>query len=444
MNTIQLVWKNITRQLGATTLSILLTAFGVAILAVILHTASSFEKQLNSNSKNIDLVIGAKGSPLQLILSSVYHMDNPTGNIPYAEAEKIMQSPFISYAVPLSLGDNYKGHRIVGTNEDFLAIYETKVAEGTLFQKDFEVVIGAAVAKKLSLKIGAQLASSHGLSEEGHQHDSHPFTVVGILKANDNVTDQLILCNLNSVWKIHGLEGPAHSNLHESHEGSHHEGSHDESHDADYAETVAAHQHHHGEEKEEFVKSIADDMFGKNEVEITSLLVKYGSPAARSIIPKMVNEQSQLQAASPALESARLFNLLGVGIDSLTLLAYIIMTIAGLSVFISLYTALKERKYDLAIMRSLGASQIKLFSLILFEGILITFTGALVGLIFGHIVLYYISLQTMSGQTVIEALAFNKNEFLLIVTAVGIGVIAALLPAIKAFKTTISTILSNK
>ena len=113
MNTITLVWKNIKQQFGATLLSILLTAFGVAILCVIYITTEAFDKQLSNNSKNVDLVVGAKGSPLQLILSSLYHVDNPTGNIPLAEVRKLAQNPFVELAVPISLGDNFKGHRLI-------------------------------------------------------------------------------------------------------------------------------------------------------------------------------------------------------------------------------------------------------------------------------------------------------------------------------------------
>jgi len=135
MNTIQLVWKNLSRQFGSVFLSILLTAFGISILAVLSITGETFEKQLDNNSKNIDLVVGAKGSPLQLILSSVYHIDNPTGNIPLDELEPLRQNPLVQLAVPLSLGDNFKGHRIVGTDSSFLAIYDTKINDGRIWQK---------------------------------------------------------------------------------------------------------------------------------------------------------------------------------------------------------------------------------------------------------------------------------------------------------------------
>ena len=151
-----------------------------------------------------------------------------------------------------------------------------------------------------------------------------------------------------------------------------------------------------------------------------------------------------MQAASPALETARLFSLMGVGIDSLEILAYVIMIIAGLSVFISLYNALKDRKYDLAIMRTLGASKIKLFTMLIVEGLVITFIGGILGLIIGHIGLYLISTQTSESADFIQAFHIYSKEWLILLTACLIGVIASLIPAVKAYNTTISTILGNK
>ena len=450
MNTLQIVWKNISKQTGSTILSILLTAFGVAILCVLSITSESFEKQLENNSKNIDLVIGAKGSPLQLILSSVYHIDNPTGNIPLAEVEKLQNNPLIKLAVPVSLGDNYRGHRIVGTDSSFLTLYETKVQQGKLFQKNYEVVIGTDVANKQNLKIGDHIHSSHGLSKGGHSHDDHPFTVVGILAHNNNITDNLILTSLSSVWDVHGI---AHD--------EHHEELTTEELQAkeDLAETRDAYLHHHGEATDEehdhaheedqsadsdrVVKSIGADMIHSSGLEITALLVQYQSPAAIAVLPKFIAQNTQMQAASPAIESARLFSLLGVGIDSLQILAYIIMAIAGLSVFISLYNALKQRKYDLAIMRTLGASKLKLFTLVIFEGMVITIIGGFLGLIFAHIALYYISLQTSQSADFIHAFKLNPVELIFVLLACIIGIISALIPAIKAYKTTISHILSG-
>lgn len=454
MNTLQLVWKNISKQTGSTVLSILLTAFGVAILCVLSTTSDSFEKQLDNNSKHIDLVIGAKGSPLQLILSSVYHIDNPTGNIPLTEAQKIQSNPLVKLAVPVSLGDNFKGHRIVGTDSCFLTLYETRVHQGKLFHNDYEVVIGTEVARKQNLKIGDQIHSSHGLSKDGHNHDDHPFKVVGILAHNNNITDNLILTSLASVWDVHGI----------AHHGDHDQFSNPQSNaQEDIEETKNAHLHHHGEVSDEehehthehgddhthqkeanvMVKSIGADMIQDSGLEITALLVQYQSPAALAILPKYIAQNTQMQAASPAIESTRLFSLLGVGIDSLNVLAYIIMSIAGLSVFISLYNALKQRKYDLAIMRTLGASKLKLFSLVIYEGIVITVIGGFIGLIFAHTALYYISLQTSQSADFINAFSLAPRELVFVLLACSIGIVSALIPAIKAYKTTISHILSN-
>ena len=461
MNTLSLVWKNITQQWGATLLSVLLTAFGVAILIVIYISSLTLEKQLENNTKNIDLVVGAKGSPMQLILSSLYHVDNPTGNIPLAEAAKIADNPFVQLATPISLGDNYKGHRIIGTDQTFLDLYELKIKEGKIWSKSFQVLLGAEVARKNNLKIGDKIFSAHGLSVEAHQHDEHPFTVVGILSPAQSVVDNLILSNLASVWDVHGI---AHhdEHLHEedhNHEHDHAHHDHNHNHDADHHD----HEHHdHASEQsppkteieEElvsekpqnnaFIKSIGQDMVEDQGVEITALLVKYSSPTAISVLPRMINQSTQMQAASPAIESSRIFSLLGVGFDSLGILAYVIMIIAGFSVFISLYNAMKDRKYDLAIMRTLGATKAKLFTLTIVEGMVITFIGGLIGLILGHSILYYISLQTSQSADFIEAFAIQSNEFIILVIATFIGVLASIIPAIKAYQTTISNTLSSK
>lgn len=458
MSTLQLVWKNITQQLGSALLSILLTAFGVAILVVIYITSDTFEKQLDNNSKNIDLVIGAKGSPLQLILSSIYHVDYPTGNILLSDALQFRDNPLVDLAVPMSLGDNFNGHRIIGTDSTYFELYELEIAQGGMWNKSFETVIGSETARKNNLKIGDPVHSAHGLADNGHVHDEHPFTVVGILAPTGTVVDNLLLCDLASIWDVHDI---AHDDDHVHADGDHahnHE-SHDHEHDHDdHHHTMDAHHddhdHQHPEENAhvheqdtasvQVVKSIGDDVYKSQGLEITSLLIRYSSPAAISTLPRMVNQSTAMQAASPAMETTRLFSLLGVGIDSLEILAYVIMLIAGLSVFISLYNALKERKYDLAVMRSLGAGKTKLFTLVIVEGLVITLIGGIVGLLLGHLALYYISTQTGQSADFIQALAVSPTELLILVIAAAIGTIAAILPAIKAYNTTISTILGDK
>src|SRR5690606_26165859 len=220
---------------------------------------------------------------------------------------------------------------------------------------------------------------------------------------------------------------------------------------------VEEHEHHHGEDHDgehnhspadeqndepQLVKSMMGDL-GSGEREITSMLIQYRNPAAIGMFPRLVNQQSSMQAASPALESARLFSLLGIGIDSLQVLAYVIMFMAALSVFISLYNALKSRKYDLAIMRTLGASQGKLFGIVIAEGILLTFVGALFGIIIGHVAVYLISASTGGSATLLDAMTVLPQEGWLVAIGVGIGFVAAAIPAVKAYRTSISQTLAG-
>src|SRR5690606_37236777 len=174
MNILQIAWKNMRQSPATSILGILLTAFGTGILCLLILTSHQFEEQRASNSRGIDLVVGAKGSPIQLILSSIYHMDNPTGNISLAEAQQLAANPMVKLAVPLSLGDNYRGHRIVGTDSTFLALYNLKLAEGRLWLEDFEAEIGAELAGKHDLDTDDKVDGSHGLSSDGHAHDHPP------------------------------------------------------------------------------------------------------------------------------------------------------------------------------------------------------------------------------------------------------------------------------
>lgn len=455
MNTINLVWKNIRQQWGSTALSMLLTAFGVAILLVIYVSGDTFEKQLDNNSKDIDLVIGAKGSPLQLILSTLYHVDNPTGNIALREAQQIADNPLIQLAVPISLGDNYEGHRIIGTDSTFLGLYELSVVEGRIWEKPFEVVIGSEVARKHTLHIGQHIHGAHGLSADAHVHDDHPFTIVGILDKANNVVDNLILCDLASVWEVHGIhhdhidDGHDHDHEHHNAESHHHDHA---DHEHDHEEGHEHTSHHIGEgelvaerpQDEHFIHSLGEDMLVDQGLEITALLVRYASPSAIGIIPRLVNQSTHMQAASPAIESSRIFALLGVGLDSLEVLAYVIMAIAGLSIFISLYSALKERRYDMAIMRTMGATKTKLFLLVLVEGLMITLIGGLIGLALGHMALYLINIQASQSTGFLEAFRLYPMEFAILLVAIALGALAALIPAFKAYLTTISKTLASR
>jgi len=405
MSPLKISWKSIWSKPLSSVLNIILIAFGTGILTILLLASKQISDKLENNSKDIDLVVGAKGSPLQLILSSIYYIDFPTGNIPLKEAQELARSPFVKKAVPLALGDNYNGVRIVGTDSNFVGIYKLKVKEGKFWQSDFETTIGSSIAKNQKLKIGDTFYGAHGLTGSTDIHKTHAYKVAGILTPQGNVTDNLILTNISSVWKMHD---------HEEKEEHDHDSRH--------------------KEKE------APEIQNK---EITSLLIQYRSPMSVVMFPRMVNESTNMQAASPAQESTRLFSLIGIGVDTLQWFALLIMFIAAISVFVNLYNSLKERSYDLAIMRTLGASRAKLFLIVITEGIMLTLAGTIIGIALGHLALEFIGSNQESSQARLTGLILLGDEAYLFVAGLAIGIFASIIPAVQAYRSNISKILSK-
>jgi len=362
-----------------------------------------------NNSKDIDAVVGAKGSPLQLILSSVFYIDFPTGNIPLEDAEALERNPMVKMAVPLALGDNYSGFRIAGTDSNFIKLYNLKLASGKFWKADLEATIGSNVAISRKLKVGDKFYGAHGLTGGGDIHKAHAYQVSGILEPQGNVTDNLILTNVASIWIMHENEAGVSKRV------------------------VPGMIQGPG----------GTNPFGGNQKEITSLLIQYRSPMSVIIFPRMINKSTNMQAASPAFETARLISLIGVGIETLQWFALLIMVISAVSVFISLYNSLKERKYDLAVMRTIGASRAKLFYLVLLEGTLLTIIGAIAGIALGHLAIYLISAYQSSAQARISGSVFLVEELYILGVGIAIGIVASLIPAIQAYRSNISKILAK-
>jgi putative ABC transport system permease protein len=418
----KIAWKNIWFKPLNTALSIILLTASVAIITLLILLEEQFEKKFSDNIDGIDIVLGAQGSPLQLILSSVYQVDAPTGNINYTEAKKWMKHPFVQTAIPLAFGDNYRGFRIVGTTPDYLTKYGAEVKDGKVFTKDFEVVVGNTIAKKMNLKIGDKFFGSHGDAEEGEVHDSHAYIVTGIAPPTGKVVDNLILCNIQSVWAMHDHE--------------HEEGAEAEEHDHDHEAVAGA----HGEHEHEDTAVVSEE--GK---EITAVLVKFRSKMGIVTWPRIIAQNTKMQAASPAIEINRLFSLFGIGLDALRYLAIGIMIISGISIFIALYNTLKERKYEFALLRVNGASRLQLLSLVLIESLLLCVTGFVFGTIVGRVALVFIS-----GSSEDEfKMSFNPFQFVwekegyLFLLTIFVGILAAVIPAVKAYSLNISKTLAN-
>jgi putative ABC transport system permease protein len=424
MNLLTLSWKYLTFRPLSTGLNAILLAFGLAIITVLLLVQHQFEQKMTRDAAGIDLVVGAKGSPLQLILSSVYHIDFPTGNIKMEEAQRISRSRLVKQVIPLAMGDNVQGLRILGTNHDYLDLYAVKFAAGKAWEKPFEVTLGAESAKILGLKLGDSFSGSHGISVGSHDHDQHAFTVTGILAPSGKVVDRLVLTSIESVWYTHDEEGGAEPIASEVDEEA--------SLAVEEAPELGMDLH---------LQAVAARGFPitDQEREVTTLLVRYRNPMAAIQLPRMINSGTSMQAASPAFEMSRLFELLGVGISLLQGLAIALVVIAGLSIFIALYNSLKERKYDLAILRTLGASRGQLVGLVFLEGISLTTLGALLGIGFGHgFLALVVALTTQEVVSLVDPWVFLPEEGLIFGYALAVGIVASLIPAWSAYQTSIA------
>ena len=413
MNLAKLSWKYIVDRPLNTFLNVLLFGFGIAIILVLLLVSRQMEDTLTKNAKGINLVVAAKGSPLQIILCNIYHIDFPTGNIALEEAIALSKNSLIKKSIPLALGDSYRDYRIVGTTHDYAALYQVKPSEGKLWGKHAEVVVGANVALATGMRLGDEFKTEHGMQSGGVAHEEHGMTVVGVLERSGTVVDNLILTSVESVWEAH--EG--HSD----------------------------HGHVHAEDEMQTALGLTFHPHELADKQITSLILQYAGPMAAVRLPRMINEKTNMQAASPAFETARLFTLIGTGVEVVNGFAYLIIFIAGLSIFISLYNSLKQRTYDLAIMRAMGASSRFLFLHVIVESMIISLLGSAFGLVLAHVAVgvidgYFIPVES---QVRLSALLFLKSEFVILALSFAVGIFAALIPAISAYKTDISKTLAR-
>ena len=405
MNSLTLAARSLRHKPLAATLNLLLMAVGIAMMTFVLSASQQLADNALRDARGIDLVVGAKGSPLQLILSSIYHIDIPTGNIPLSTQTELAKNRLVKKVIPLALGDSYAGFRIVGTTPDYIGHYGGVLAQGKLFDGPMQVVLGAQAGARTKAALGATFAGSHGLAEAGETHGGAPYVVAGILKPTGTVLDRLVLTPVSSVWQVH-----------------------EAAHDSD-ASDASGHQ-----EKTPIAA----------ERELTALLVQYASPLAAMSMPRMINSQSQLQAAQPAFEAAKLFRLLGVGVDVLRAVSAIVLLSAALSMFVSLYNALEERKTDLAIVRMLGAPPATLLSLLLVEGMLLALLGALFGWLIGHAAVGLVGSMLLDDQGLaMSGWKVAPDEAWLALVAMVVGLAAAALPALRAYRTDIAETLAH-
>lgn len=400
MKTIAFAWRYLWSRPLAAALNLLLLTLGLASITFLLLVGHQINQAFDRDLAGIDVVVGAKGSPMQLILSGVFHLDVPTGNVPLAAVKELEKHPQVAKIIPISLGDSFRGFRIVGTTPDYINHYDAQLAQGTLWAKPMQAVIGAQVAQQSGLKVGDSFTGTHGLGGGGEEHKLSPYVVSGVLAPSRTVLDRLVLTATESVWQVH--------------------------------ETDTALD-------DDDRKVLEEDR------EITLALIQYKTPLAAVTFPRYINSSTEMQAAAPALEITRLLSMVGVGTDVLRALAGVLLLTAGLSVFIALWGAVRERRADLALLRMLGAPPGKVAGLLLCEALWLALLATVLGVLAGQglTALLAWALQ-LENSVLIGAMVWPVELVSVPVLALGVALASALLPAWEAYRVSVFELLQSR
>lgn len=356
-----------------------------------------------------ELVVGAKGSSTQLVLSALFYLDAPPGNISYRVYRRLAADPRAAMAVPISLGDSFRGFRIVGTTHDFFRLRahsarsQTGLIEapsGRLFEREFETVIGASVAKEAGLRIGSSFSGIHGLTgsldvDEGDiRHQQGRYTVVGILRPTGSPIDRGIFTSLGTVWKVHGLRA---SNAEEPSD----------------QEALA--------------------------LQVTAVLVRARSFMDLMWLRSLLQGSPETQAVIPATVIGRLFEIFGVGEQVLRAIAVMVVAVGAIAIMISLFGATAERRHEIATMRALGARPQTIAILTLLESAMNAASGAVLGLLggYGSAWLTSVWLTRSVGFSIPISLGVTSSVQM-IGAAVLLGVVAGIAPALGACRTEVA------
>jgi putative ABC transport system permease protein len=348
MSPASIAWRYLLRRPWVTALTLLSLALGSALPCVILQLRARSEASLLRDGEGVDLVVGGKGSPLQLVLSAVHHLDLPTGNIPLSLYETLRNDRRIAAAVPLSLGDNVRGFRIVGTDASmrawrprgFEGAEWLRLRGGVWFNSPFDAVAGAEAARVLDLAVGDSFVGAHGLvAAPGTEHRDFPYRVTGILEPTGGAMDRLILTPLESVWDVH-----------------------------------AAEEKHHG-----YAASEA------RPPEVTALWLKLRSPGLRVWIREEINRKTEAMAASPVEELLRLYQRVLRPLErGLLWMAAAVAVTSTLAILATLLQAAERRRRDWALLRVLGAHPREVFLIVWMEAVWIALLGVFAGFLLAH------------------------------------------------------------
>lgn len=409
MKLMMIAWRNLMNRKLQTAITLLVVAVGVALTLSVINVADGMKRGMAIATEPYGMIVGSKGSANQLVFNTIYLMDRPLQNITLEDYETLKADPRVETAVPFALGDNYQGYRIVGTDEGFFHLRAKpkepeyfQLKSGSLFSGPFEAVIGEQVAKSTGLSVGDSFVSSHGVipTLHGEEHGETPYKVVGILKATRAPADKGIYVSMDSYWESHG-------------------------------------QHQHDEEAAGEADEADEAAHEEEEPGVTAVLVKPDSYIHLMELYQEINGGNVAQAVFPGEVIAKVFDMMGTGEEVLRMIAYLVLGIAGLTTFLSLYGSTLERRRTVSILRAIGASRTVILSTVLLESLFIVIYGVVLGYVLNFglsaLVGHYIELHSSISFSLSYTFTYEHLQVLLGVC--GVGLIAGFLPAVSAYRT---------
>lgn len=471
----KIAWRSIQQRSLSSTLTALSMALGVALVVAVLVTYGVVKNSFARNAAGYHLILGAKGSPLQLVLNSVFHLSQPIENVPYSfyqEFKTGRYAPMVAAAIPCCMGDNYEGFRVVGTTPEMFE--ELEYAPGMKYEFEpggrnfeadhfFEGVIGSYVARQTGLKVGDDFNPTHGIAvEAGMGHDHEAFKIVGILKPTGTANDRALFVNMEGFYLLDGHAKPmprgeaSEAHTHDDHSQGHdhdhaqddehdHAADHDHDHDHDDGHANGHHHDHdhgHGDHDHHHAHH---EPLPESQREVTAILLKLKNDLYAMQINKQVNEGQIAQAVFPIREVTRLFNVFVFPIQMLLLgLAILVVLVASIGIMVSIYNSMSDRRREIGVMRALGARRRTVMTTILLESIMLSLLGGIGGLLLGHglIVLFRPMIIARAGVP-IGLLQFEPIELVLIPGLAILASLVGLLPAWAAYRTDVDKALTN-
>lgn len=415
---LSLAYRSLKNRKLTSIITLISLALSVSLWVGIEHLRGGARESFSNTISQTDLIVGARGGALQLLLYTVFHMGSPTANVTYKSYEKIKNHKAVAWTIPISLGDSHRGFRVVGTNEDFYRHYrfrqdrQIEFAQGKAASGVFDVVLGSEVAERLRYNLGSRIVVTHGITSATGimDHDDKPFTVVGILKPTRTPIDRSLYVTLEGIEAMHidwkqgappmkGQETPAERLTKENIK----------------IENITA-------------------FFLRTKMRVQTLALQR----------EVTNfPEEPLMAVVPGVALSELWNTLGVVEEVLKVVALFVVVIGLLGMLMALYTSLNERRREIAILRALGVGPWKVTGLLVMESGLLTLIGALlgVGVVYGAVLLLQPVLEQFYGLH-IPLKPFTATEYRYLLVVILAGLIVGLIPAWKAYRNALSDGLS--